>query len=110
MSTPEEAAAHAISNLKILLDVLQFISSAIVIPGVFALVHRLGNIRDHLAHINGSVREINQWRADHEAQGERDSENHKLTRAQCQALHQERLDAVSQRIDQLWHNRRRPTD
>ena len=89
-------------DMKTMLEVLQFITSAVVIPGVFALVHRLGKIREHLAHINGNVKEINQWRADHEAQAERDSHNHLLTRQQCQELHQERLNTVNARISELW--------
>jgi hypothetical protein len=93
---------HTPPDLKTMLEVVQFITSAVVIPGVFALIHRLGKIREHLAHINGNVKEINQWRADHEAQSERDAKNHALTREQCQALHQERLNSVNSRISELW--------
>jgi hypothetical protein len=85
-----------------MLQVLQFITAGVVIPGTFALFARLGKIRDHLADLNGSVAELKQWRADHLSADEQNTENHKITREQCQALHAERLSSIYKQIDVLY--------
>jgi hypothetical protein len=81
---------------------MQFVTTAVVIPGTFALFGRLGKIRDHLAELNGSVRELNQWRIDHTDTAEHDAKHHVLTREQCQALHAERLSSVHRQLDALY--------
>jgi hypothetical protein len=93
---------HEPLNIQVLLQVLQFATSAIVIPGTVALVKTLWGIKEHLGRLNGSVGELRQWKIDHMESDTQDAENHKLTREQCQALHAERLASVYKQIDVLY--------
>jgi hypothetical protein len=93
---------HEAANLQTILQVLQFATSAVVIPGTVALVKTLWGIKEHLGRLNGSVGELKQWKADHLEADALDAENHKLTREQCQALHAERLSSVYKQIDVLY--------
>lgn len=68
-------------------------------------------VNTSLKLINGNVRELNQWRIDHDRRVEDDDRNHVLTRQQCQELHAERLRSVNERISEIWTrigDRRRP--
>jgi hypothetical protein len=97
-----EPITHEPLNITVLLQVLQFATSAIVIPGTIALVKTLWQIKEHLGRLNGSVGELKQWKLDHLEADALDAENHKLTREQCQALHAERLSSVYKQIDVLY--------
>jgi hypothetical protein len=59
-------------------------------------------IIDHLATVNGRLGKAETWQEEHSASSARDDHNHEITRQQCQSLHERRLDAVNDRIDDLW--------
>jgi hypothetical protein len=59
-------------------------------------------IIDHLATVNGRLGKAETWQAEHSAASLRDDHNHEITRQQCQTLHERRLEAISDRVDDLW--------
>jgi hypothetical protein len=59
-------------------------------------------IINHLATVNGRLGKAETWQSEHSAASQRDDHNHEITRAQCQALHERRLEAISDRVDDLW--------
>lgn len=99
MSDP---VSHAPLDIQTAIQVLQFTTSAVVIPGTIALVRVLWAVKEKLGQINGSILELNQWKEDHMEAAESDQKNHILTREQCQELHAERLASVYRQIDALY--------
>lgn len=94
--------SHTPVDIQTIVQVMQFATSAVVIPGTVALVKTLWQIKEHLGRLNGSVAELRQWKADHVDAEKQDEENHRLTREQCQALHAERLSSVHRQLDVLF--------
>jgi chromosome segregation ATPase len=103
-------------NLQTVLQVLQFIAAAIVIPGTFALVRVLWAIREKLAQINGSVGNLKQWVQDHDQRVASEEKHHEEMHDRCAELHQERLLNLNAQVRQLWgrigdrRTGREPTD
>lgn len=80
---------------------LNSLTNGIILVAVGMGVRRLSAIRDHLARLNGSVGELNQWKDDHKAIHETDSLNHQRTREQCRALQGERIAHVVERMNDI---------
>ena len=89
-------------DLQAVLQVVQFLTSAVLVPGSIMLIRRLGDIRDHLARINGSVAELKQWREDHEALAERENAHHEETRKQCRENTAVQIRHVEESLEQCW--------
>lgn len=89
-------------NLEVILQLAQFVTAIVVIPGTFALFRVLWAIKEHLARLNGSVRELRQWKEDHLEAERLDQLNHSMTRQQCQQLHAERLANVSKQMELIF--------
>lgn len=84
------------------LQVLQFVTSVVVVPGALSLIRSLKDIRDHLAKINGTIADLSRWRIDHEKAEEAHRDTEEKIRQGCQHLHQERLTAIADRVNDLW--------
>jgi ABC-type nickel/cobalt efflux system permease component RcnA len=101
MTSASDLSNHTVS-LGYIIELVQLGVSLILVPSAFMLVRRLGSIRDHLAMINGNVKEINQWRVDHDKRVEDEDHHHEKMHENCAALHQERLQNILQQLAQLW--------
>ena len=89
-------------DVKAILEVAQFITAVLVVPGGFALIRRLSDIRDHLAKINGRLEKHDQWVTDHDARVKDMEKHHEVMHEQCAAVHQERMNNLTLQCDQLW--------
>ena len=83
-------------------EIVQFLTSAVLVPGGIMLIRRLSEIRDHLARINGSVAELKQWREDHETLAEREHAHHEETRRQCRENLGVRIKHAEESLEQCW--------
>ena len=101
-------------DVQAVVQVVQFLTSAVIIPGGIMLIRRLSAIRDHLARINGSVADLTRWRIDHESLAEREHMHHEETRRQCRENLAIRLEHHDKSIEDLWgrvgDRRRYPQD
>ena len=115
MTTTPDITTHTVS-IGTVVAWIQLVVAVVLVPATFQLVRRLGDIRDHLGHINGNVKEINQWRSDHDGRLASEERHHEAMHAKCAELHHERLNGVHERISELWErigdrrSRNKPTD
>lgn len=92
---PQEAA---VSYSTVLFTLLQILITAVIVPGTFLLVHRLSQIRDHLAQLNGRMAKAETRIEQHETVDRERLDARQVQAAECRASFRRELDTVWDRL------------
>jgi hypothetical protein len=89
---------EVVSHTSLLFNLLQILITAVIVPGTFLLVHRLSQIRDHLATLNGRMAKAETRIEQHETIDRERLDARQAQAAECRASFRRELDTVWHRL------------
>ncbi len=84
--------------MDLLMQLLNILVTAIIVPGTFLLIQRLSQIRDHLALLNSRVGKVETQLGEHEKMDKERLDARQAQAAECRANFRREFDAVWDRL------------